>query len=1063
MLKDIRRMLFVTLLTLCLVITIVPMTYAHDITLTLTSSPIVGVHVWYETKILPLQGPFTTPYTATVQSSDQPIPAPGLAHGAYTIKYELQPVIDGTEYILKALIINGTEVVSYKQQTVHCELGAVDTGYLRVSIFGDTTIEGVYAVKTFGPKIDKLRFKVIRSPDAQLIAMQTCEVDVLTDLIRTGDIEKLDGEGFTITAAPGFHMGFIGFNIRPDQSYKLTGWGSKIAGPVLSDMMFRKAAFKCYNQDEIVASIYKYIVTPVQSLVPPSQGGWVNPAIPKVAYNPGDPTLDTNDGTCGVNTSYVNRYPNDISACGVLRGAGYIYDPAQDNWVTPYDLDGDGTPGTMADTDCDGTPDAPGTEADCIYDNYITDPDDVIPSLLVFTPTYEVAPTSAEHGARFVADCNAIGIPLVHEPREFDPYLDKVYGVGSTPGGEFDLFMVFYSLSRFPDHLYDMVHSSFDSRIQPEGRNAPGIHCDELDKAVETIKFSLDHDAKLAAAYKAQEILYSQDYPEAAFSYMLLYSRIYFNAFKPHMKGIVNSPGYGSDNMWTYLNMHWEEGYERYHTVYTDKTLIIWCLGEVPITLNPCFADTVYEWAVIGPTLDGLMAVNPYTHEDLSWIAWDWEIEKWATEEDVDNLLAGAVMGSHWHEDWPVWSLNWNLTSWTDDDVSGDLSVGDQVDFDHGPEYEVIDMTWDIKVENKECPNEEMKLSGTGAPRPPPPIPAAAMPGTTWHEEWPTRSTIWTCNGFTDNGDGILSRSDQIMLDGSWWHVDSVTVTLHLDEKPDLDGVIDKVVEFAGTGMKVLFWLRDDVYWQDGNRYTAQDGKFSLLFLRDNQIPRYMSSWENIVDVATVGPEGEDHFKLVVYLNVTSQFLIYDLAGLSALLPPWTWAELDGQPLPVILAYDPSTDITTHTIPATHWYRVEYPNRPISTGPWFGERDLAGQPIAAVTNLYGTGPFIFEYYDDVGMYAEEHANRRYFMATIKIQAEKREMFHAIGDADWDGEVGIWDLSRMGASYGYFCYEHEFDAQADVNQDNVVDMRDITMLAFFWGDKMEYPYPQPIDP
>jgi hypothetical protein len=48
---------------------------------------------------------------------------------------------------------------------------------------------------------------------------------------------------------------------------------------------------------------------------------------------------------------------------------------------------------------------------------------------------------------------------------------------------------------------------------------------------------------------------------------------------------------------------------------------------------------------------------------------------------------------------------------------------------------------------------------------------------------------------------------------------------------------------------------------------------------------------------------------------------------------------------------------------------------------------------------------------------------------------------------------------MGISYGYFGFESGFDAQADVNQDNLVDMRDITVLAFFWGELREYPYPQ----
>ena len=60
-----------------------------------------------------------------------------------------------------------------------------------------------------GPEIDLFRAKVIKTPDAGLIAMQTEEGVVLTDIRRTGDIEKLDSDGFTITSAAGFHMGHI--------------------------------------------------------------------------------------------------------------------------------------------------------------------------------------------------------------------------------------------------------------------------------------------------------------------------------------------------------------------------------------------------------------------------------------------------------------------------------------------------------------------------------------------------------------------------------------------------------------------------------------------------------------------------------------------------------------------------------------------------------------------------------------------------------------------------------------------------------------------------------------
>lgn len=1001
-------MLFVALLTVFLVVSLAPLTYAHDVTLTLNSSPITGVNVWYVTQLGgSTGGPFLTDTAVVVSSSDQG--ALPFGEGAYKISYELQPEIGGIEYILSHFIV-GTETVGYKQDLVHCVLGEVDVGYLRLSLFADTTVEAVYEVKTFGPKIDRVRFKVIKSPDPTLIAMQVCEVDIAPDLIRTGDIEKLYGDGFTITSTAGFHMGHIGLNIRPDQSYKDPAHGSPIAGPVLSDVNFRHALFHCYNQEEIVAAIYKYIVTPVQSLVPPAQGGWVNPNVPTHPYNPGDPTATT-------------MYPADHSACGILRYGGYTYDSGAGNWIVPYDLD----------------------------DN--PDTDDYIPTLKVFTPTYEVAPTSAEHGHRFVEDCNRIGIPLYHDPREFAPYLDLVFGTEAAAGGEFDLYMVFWGLGRFPDHLYDMCISTQDCYEVPGAYNSPGIHSDELDEAVSTIKFSLDHDAKMEAAKKAQMMLYNETYSECAFSYLQLYSRILFNAFKPGMKGIVNSPGYGSDNLWTYRNMHWDYGPDGIPETEDDpntriedgEDVIIYCLGEEPERLNPCFAHTVYAWEIIGTVVDGLMEVNPYTHEDLGWMAWDWEIEKWATEDEVDELLAGAVLGSHWHEAWPFWSTNWNMTSWIDEDVSDTLTVGDQVYFEDGrptaapPETEVnasvTNVAWDIKIERKICPYDEKVLHAIAGPVPPDPITDPTV--ISWHELWPNYCTEWIIHDWVDtDGSGDLTRSDQVLLcDGDWYHVDSVTMTIELDKKP-VDGVTDKYLDFAGTGMKLLYWLRDDVYWQCGNQFTAQDAKWNLLFMQNNRIPRYTSTWENIVDVATVGLDEEPHFKLVVYLNKTSQFLIYDIAGITALLPPPVWAHLDGKPLTEILAYDPTANRT----------------KPTDAGPDFGV------PPGPMTQLYGTGPFIFDMYDPVGLYGEVHANREFFMPTIKMQAEKAEMFHAIGDADWDGEIGIFDLSRQGRSYGYFGYEPQYDAQADVNQDGIVDMRDITMTAFFWGDKREYPEP-----
>jgi peptide/nickel transport system substrate-binding protein len=461
-----------------------------------------------------------------------------------------------------------------------------------------------------------LREKVIKSPDAQLIGMLTEEVHANPGMIIPGNIETLHKQGFTIISSPGFHMGHIGINTRSDQTYR-----GKNYGALLGDVNFRHAIFHCYKQEEIVASIYKYIVVPVQSLVPPALGGWVNPDVPTHPYSPSE-------------------------AQSILTAAGYTYIGAQNNWRTPFDFDGDTV-------------------------------DDMMPELKVFTPTYEVAPTSAEHGARWITECNNIGIPLVHEPAEFSPYITEVFAYA-----DYDMYMVFWSLGRFPDHLYDMCHSSQDCQLYPWRYNAPGLNDPDLDDAVETLKFSLNHADKLVAAHEAQEILYDPvNYPDVACSYMQLYSRIYFDAWHENIGGIVRSPGYGS------MEPHRVDWTTQYWTADPvigpgGKEMIIYCLGEEPERLNPCYASTVYAWDVINPTLGGLIGVNSYSHTDLPSIADSWTVEGPITttitldsEDRYRSLSAGTnvniVDGMK-----ITYNLN-NTVTWQD----GQVYDGDDVEF----------------------------------------------------------------------------------------------------------------------------------------------------------------------------------------------------------------------------------------------------------------------------------------------------------------------------------------------------------------------------------------------
>lgn len=668
-----------------------------------------------------------------------------------------------------------------------------------------------------GPEIDCLRFVIIRSLDAQLLGVQKREIDVPTDLTRTGDIEKLSGDGFTITSTPGFHMCHIGINVRR---------------PILRDVNFRHALFHAYNQKEIIASIHKYTVTPVTSLVPPAQGEWVNPKVPTHPFSPGDKSATT-------------EYPQDHSSCGILRHGGYLYSHAKDNWVTPYDLDGDGTPGT-------NHPERP---------PQILDEDEVVPVLRVFTPRYEVTPTVAEHVARWIAELNKMGLTSIQQkPMEVWSYLVKVFDEA-----DFDMYYRGWSLGRFPTHLYDMCHSSQLSYIPLNpGYNAPGIKDPELDTKLETIMYSLNHEEKMEACYEAQRMLYDPETnPLCACTYMQLYSMIFFNAFQPELEGIVDSPGYGSDNDWTFYGIRWQDGVRPS----TSENTLVWGLSEEPERLNPCYASSPYAWGILDRVYDGLMNVDPYSHRNISWIATNWELEPFS--------------------------------------------------------------------------------------------------------------------GAAPNGKEITD------------------------------------------GMRITFWLRNDVYWQDGNQFTAWDAKFAWEFLRDNEIPKYMNTLRHTVDVEVV-----NDYQVVIYSDRTSQYDIYTWAETTAILPPPVWSWLNGKALNTILGFDPSINTT----------------KPAGAGPKFGTPEYP-------TQLYGTGPFVFDEYNKAEGYVDMYANRDWWLSTDDISSMKNEMFARVGDVNRDGKINIVDLTGIALKFGYTGAPGW--VPEDIFGDGVIDILDLATAAYYFGSKKEY--------
>ena len=178
--------------------------------------------------------------------------------------------------------------------------------------------------------------------------------------------------------------------------------------PLDADIL-RQAIAHVVDRDNIIQTLFEGYMLPLAAFLPPSNA-FYKEDVPRFPYNPEE-------------------------AKKLLDKAGYTVDPATGIRIDPKT----------------GKP---------------------LRKMTIFTPTYEVAPTSAELGKIIAEACQAINLPIEPEPMDFPVMLDKL------DIAEFDMYMLAWSLSRIPTSLHNFFHSSNDVEA---GYNRPGIRAPELD------------------------------------------------------------------------------------------------------------------------------------------------------------------------------------------------------------------------------------------------------------------------------------------------------------------------------------------------------------------------------------------------------------------------------------------------------------------------------------------------------------------------------------------------------------------------------------------------------
>ena len=444
------------------------------------------------------------------------------------------------------------------------------------------------------PRFDDAYMQVVLTPTAQRQAFEACQVEMLPDMLTWVDIQALIGENQQMVASPGYHYCYIAMNCRdyvPDDAEQPDA-GRPLAPLNWTD--FRQAlAWAGLNLAQKAAAINQIYGGPAVTAVN-------NPVPPALGY--------------WSNTNITDPGGDYPRAWQILQNSGFykvdttLYQP-------------------------NGVP--------------------VRDEIEVLSPS--AAPTSVAFTQKWVDQWNDffhnyVGVTnptFINNPVPTSVIYDRAFWYRN-----FDLYFLCWGLGRFPDYLYDFFHSSQD---MPDGNNAPGIKDPELDALLETIKWGTDHEAKVQAAWGAQEMLVLELVP-----CVYLYSRTYYTAFKNYtyydpsnplrLTNFINMPGFGADNGWTWSLMHWN--------VNASGGTLKYCLTGNVYNLHPGWASWSYEWDILNRLLDGLMAVHPYDVSDLPWIACKWEVEPFEWEplgvEQGQKVRFQIRDGVLWHDYYPV-------------------------------------------------------------------------------------------------------------------------------------------------------------------------------------------------------------------------------------------------------------------------------------------------------------------------------------------------------------------------------------------------------------------------
>ena len=145
--------------------------------------------------------------------------------------------------------------------------------------------------------------------------------------------------------------------------------------------------------------------------------------------------------------------------------------------------------------------------------------------------------------------------------------------------------------------------------------------------------------------------------------------------------------------------------------------------------------------------------------------------------------------------------------------------------------------------------------------------PGSDIPDPTgaWHELWPYYCNDWVCDEWRDNGSGVLDECDYLHMektqtgDSAWYHVERVTITITVTEKPLLE--LTSYLDY--TGDDIAGTLSDPTETQWHEVYPQYCRLFNCVGWEDNGDGRLSASDQILLQDKETGEVKEYHVDAV--------------------------------------------------------------------------------------------------------------------------------------------------------------------------------------------------------